>query len=497
MSLSYQSTRGGEAGVTASQAILKGLADDGGLFMPTTIPALDVPVERLAGMTYQETAYEVMKLFLTDFTEEELKGCIEKAYDSKFDTEEIAPLAKADGAYFLELYHGSTIAFKDMALSILPHLMTTAAKKNHVDQEIVILTATSGDTGKAAMAGFADVPGTRIIVFYPKDGVSKVQELQMRTQKGENTSVVAIHGNFDDAQTGVKKIFADKDLAAELADRGFQFSSANSINIGRLVPQIVYYVYAYAKLFENGEIEKDETINVTVPTGNFGNILAAYFAKRMGLPIKTLICASNDNKVLYDFFTTGTYDRKREFILTNSPSMDILISSNLERLIYLSAGCDASVSAALMRELSENGSYTVTDEMRRFMEDFVGGYADQKQNADTIRRIFKDTGYLVYTHTGVAAAVYYDYANRTGDTAKTVIASTASPFKFSRSVMEAVQGADETGAMDEFAVVDALSSLSGVPVPQAVEEIRTAPVRHNLECDVDRMKDTVKGILKI
>ena len=406
MSLSYQSTRGGEAGVTASQAILKGLADDGGLFMPNMIPALDVPVERLAGMTYQETAYEVMKLFLTDFTEEELKGCIEKAYDSKFDTEEIAPLAKADGAYFLELYHGSTIAFKDMALSILPHLMTTAAKKNHVDQEIVILTATSGDTGKAAMAGFADVPGTRIIVFYPKDGVSKVQELQMRTQKGENTSVVAIHGNFDDAQTGVKKIFADKDLAAELADRGFQFSSANSINIGRLVPQIVYYVYAYAKLFENGEIEKDETINVTVPTGNFGNILAAYFAKRMGLPIKTLICASNDNKVLYDFFTTGTYDRKREFILTNSPSMDILISSNLERLIYLSAGSDASVSAALMRELSEKGCYTVTDEMRRFMEDFVGGYADQKQNADTIRRIFKDTGYLVDTHTGVAAAVY-------------------------------------------------------------------------------------------
>ncbi len=497
MGLSYQSTRGGEAGVTASQAILKGLADDGGLFMPTEIPALDVPVERLAGMTYQETAYEVMKLFLTDFTEEELKGCIAKAYDSKFDTEEIAPLAKADGAYFLELYHGSTIAFKDMALSILPHLMTTAARKNQVDKEIVILTATSGDTGKAAMAGFADVPGTRIIVFYPKDGVSKVQELQMRTQKGENTSVVAIHGNFDDAQTGVKKIFADKNLAAELADRGYQFSSANSINIGRLVPQIVYYVYAYAKLFENGEIEKDEVINVTVPTGNFGNILAAYFAKRMGLPIKTLICASNDNKVLYDFFTTGTYDRKRQFILTNSPSMDILISSNLERLIYLSAGCDGSVCAALMRELSEKGSYTVTDEMRRFMADFAGGYADQQENADTIRRIFKDTGYLVDTHTGVAATVYHSYAQHSGDQAKTVIASTASPFKFSRSVMEAIQGADETAAMDEFAVVDALSSLSGVPVPQAVEEIRTAPIRHDLECDVQGMTDTVRGILKI
>lgn len=497
MVLSYQSTRGGEAGVTASQAILKGLACDGGLFMPTEIPALDVPVERLAGMTYQETAYEVMKLFLTDFTEEELKGCIARAYDSKFDTEEIAPLAKADGAYFLELYHGSTIAFKDMALSILPHLMTVAAKKNQVDKEIVILTATSGDTGKAAMAGFADVPGTRIIVFYPKDGVSKVQELQMRTQKGANTSVVAIHGNFDDAQTGVKKLFGDKALEAKLAENGYQFSSANSINIGRLVPQIVYYVYAYAKLFENGEIEKGEEINVTVPTGNFGNILAAYFAKRMGLPIKTLICASNDNKVLYDFFTTGTYDRKREFILTNSPSMDILISSNLERLIYMSTGCDAAANAALMRDLSENGSYTVTGDMRRFMADFAGGYATQQENADTIRRIFEDTGYLVDTHTGVAATVYGSYSEKTGDMAKTVIASTASPYKFSRSVMEAIAGPDKISGLDEFAVVDALSRLSGVPVPSAVEEIRNAEIRHNLECDVDKMEDTVKGILNI
>ena len=325
MGLTYQSTRGRETGVPASMAILKGLAEDGGLFMPTEIPELDVPMEKLGTMTYQETAYEVMKLFLTDYSPEELKDCITKAYDSKFDTEEIAPLAKADGAYFLELYHGSTIAFKDMALSILPHLMTTAAKKNRVDKEIVVLTATSGDTGKAAMAGFADVPGTRIIVFYPKDGVSKVQELQMRTQKGANTNVVAINGNFDDAQTGVKKLFGDKSLEALLESKGFQFSSANSINIGRLVPQIVYYVYAYARLLANEEIAGGEQINVVVPTGNFGNILAAYFAKRMGVPIKTLICASNDNKVLYDFFTTGTYDRKRDFILTNSPSMDILI----------------------------------------------------------------------------------------------------------------------------------------------------------------------------
>ncbi|MEG0216483.1 MAG: threonine synthase, partial [Hungatella sp.] len=334
MNVSYQSTRGGQQGTTASAAILQGLAEDGGLFMPTEIPTLDLSMKQLSEMTYQETAYEVMKLFLTDFTQAELQACIDQAYDSKFDTEVIAPLVKAEGAYYLELFHGSTIAFKDMALSILPYLMTTAAKKNQAEHEIVILTATSGDTGKAAMAGFADVEGTRIIVFYPKDGVSKVQELQMVTQKGKNTAVVAIHGNFDDAQTGVKEIFADKEFAHRLEEAGFQLSSANSINIGRLVPQIVYYVYAYAKLLSHGEIADGEWINVTVPTGNFGNILAAYFAKQMGVPIKTLICASNDNKVLYDFFATGIYDRNREFILTSSPSMDILISSNLERLLY-------------------------------------------------------------------------------------------------------------------------------------------------------------------
>ena len=497
MGLTYQSTRGRETGVPASMAILKGLAEDGGLFMPTEIPELDVPMEKLGTMTYQETAYEVMKLFLTDYSPEELKDCITKAYDSKFDTEEIAPLAKADGAYFLELYHGSTIAFKDMALSILPHLMTTAARKNRVDKEIVVLTATSGDTGKAAMAGFADVPGTRIIVFYPKDGVSKVQELQMRTQKGANTNVVAINGNFDDAQTGVKKLFGDKSLEALLESKGFQFSSANSINIGRLVPQIVYYVYAYARLLANEEIAGGEQINVVVPTGNFGNILAAYFAKRMGVPIKTLICASNDNKVLYDFFTTGTYDRKRDFILTNSPSMDILISSNLERLIYLSTGCDARANKALMQDLSVKGSYTVTEDMRAFMSDFAGGFATQEENAAAIKRIFDSTGYLIDTHTGVAAAVYGDYRAKSGDTAKTVIASTASPYKFSDSVMEAIAGPESIRGKDGFEVVDALSSLCGVDVPAAVEEIRHAPIRHNTECDVDKMEATVKAILGI
>ena len=494
MAINYSSTRGGENNVTASMAILKGLAADGGLFMPDHIPALDCSLEELSHKTYQEVAYAVMKQFLTDFTEEELKTCIERAYDSKFDTEEIAPLVKAEGAYYLELFHGSTIAFKDMALSILPHLMTVSAKKNHAENTIVILTATSGDTGKAAMAGFADVEGTRIIVFYPKDGVSRVQELQMLTQKGANTSVVGISGNFDDAQSGVKKIFGDKEFAKELAGRGYQLSSANSINIGRLVPQVVYYVYAYAKLLENGEIENGEKINVTVPTGNFGNILAAYFAKQMGVPIDKLICASNDNKVLYDFFKTGVYDKNRPFILTSSPSMDILISSNLERLIYLSTDCDAEETKKRMEELSKDGKYSVTDEMRARMADFVGGYADQAANAAEIKRLYDETGYMIDTHTGVASCVYHNYVKETGDTKKTVIASTASPYKFSRSVMEAIFGSEE--GKGEFELIDEMEKASGVKIPQAIEEIRKAEIRHNRQCKPEEMEKTVSEILQ-
>lgn len=494
MNINYSSTRGGETNTSASQAILKGLADDGGLFMPAQIPVLDKPLGELSGLSYQELAYEVMKLFLTDFTEEELKNCIASAYDEKFDTEEIAPLAKADGAYYLELFHGSTIAFKDMALSILPHLMMTAAKKNHVNNEIVILTATSGDTGKAAMAGFADVKGSRIIVFYPKDGVSRVQELQMLTQSGDNTSVVGISGNFDDAQNGVKEIFQDKEFAKELAGKGYQLSSANSINIGRLVPQVVYYVYAYGKLLENGEIAEGERINIAVPTGNFGNILAAYLAKQMGLPVNKLICASNDNKVLYDFFQTGSYDKKRDFILTSSPSMDILISSNLERLIYLSSGCDAVKTGELMRDLSKDGAYTVTEEMRERLSDFVGGFATQEQNASEIKRLYDETGYLIDTHTGVASYVYRSYKKETGDQTKTVIASTASPYKFSKSVMEAIAG--HVDGKDEFELIDEMEKASGVAVPNAIEEIRHAKIRHNRQCDAGEMKSVVSEILK-
>ena len=415
MELMYSSTRNSEKKITASQAILKGLADDGGLFVPESIPTLDVSLEELAKMSYQETAYAVMKKFFTDFTEEELKNCINKAYDSKFDTTEIAPLVSADGAYYLELFHGSTIAFKDMALSILPHLLITAARKNNVKNDIVILTATSGDTGKAALAGFADVEGTKIIVFYPKNGVSLIQEKQMVTQKGKNTFVVGINGNFDQAQTGVKQMFGDKALAAEMDAAGYQFSSANSINIGRLVPQVVYYVYAYAKMYANGAIAKDEKINVVVPTGNFGNILAAFYAKNMGLPIGKLICASNENKVLYDFFSTGTYDKNREFILTSSPSMDILISSNLERLIYNIAGNDAAKNAELMKQLQTTGKYDITADMKNKLDDFYGNYTSEQETAEVIKALYEKTGYIIDTHTAVAAGVYGKYKAQTGD----------------------------------------------------------------------------------
>ncbi|MDY4820647.1 MAG: threonine synthase, partial [Lachnospiraceae bacterium] len=438
-------------------------------------------------------AYEVMKLFLTDFTEEELKQCINNAYDSKFDTEVIAPLVEAEGAYYLELFHGATIAFKDMALSILPHLLITSAKKNQVKNEIVILTATSGDTGKAALAGFAGVKGTKIIVFYPKHGVSPIQEKQMVTQKGDNTCVIGITGNFDDAQTGVKKLFGDKELATEMDKAGYQFSSANSINIGRLVPQIVYYVYAYAQLLKEGRIADGEAINVVVPNGNFVNILAAFYAKNMGLPIKKLICASNDNKVLYDFFETGVYDRNREFVLTTSPSMDILISSNLERLIYRIAGNDAEKNAALMAALSGQGKYEITAEMKEKLADFYGNYATEKETAATIKELYEETGYVIDTHTAVATTVYNKYKAQTKDEAKTVIASTASPFKFTRSVMEAID--EKYADMDDFALVDELSKLANVKVPNAIEEIRTAPVLHDRVCDKEEMKAVVKEFL--
>lgn len=495
MDILYRNTRGIGEPIKASQAILQGLAEGGGLFVPTVFPKLDKSVKELAEMDYRGVAYEVMKLFFTDYTEEELRGCIDRAYDDKFDTEEIAPLVEADHAYYMELFHGATIAFKDMALSILPHLMTTAAKKNNRTDEIVILTATSGDTGKAALAGFADVPGTRIIVFYPKNGVSRVQELQMVTEKGKNTTVIGVLGNFDDCQTGVKKMFTDEKLKADMAQRGMTFSSANSINIGRLVPQVAYYVFAYTRLLKEERIQDGEAINFVVPTGNFGNILACYYAKKLGLPVAKMICASNENKVLYDFFETGTYDMRRKFILTSSPSMDILISSNLERLIYHSAGNDAAKNAELMNQLKTDGVYKITDEMKKEMSDFVPGFASEDDTAAEIRTLYERTGYVIDTHTAVASSVYRSYREKSGDATPTVIVSTASPFKFARSVMSAVRGTEDT--RDDFAIIDDLAKTANVAEPPAIREIRTAPVRHNTVCEIGDMQKEVRGVLGI
>jgi threonine synthase len=495
-SVFYKSTRDSSLHVSASQAVLQGLSHDGGLFIPDHIPELDKTMTELSGMEYNEVAYEVMKLFLTDYSEADLKECISKAYAKEhFDTRPIVPLAEVGDAYYIELFHGPTIAFKDMALQILPYLMTTAARMNDEKDEIVILTATSGDTGKAALAGFADVKGTRIMVFYPKDGVSHIQEKQMVTQKGDNTCVVGIHGNFDDAQTGVKKLFGDRELEKEMKARHLRFSSANSINIGRLVPQVVYYVYTYAHLVAEGKINDGDRINATVPTGNFGNILAAYFAKNMGVPIAKLICASNENKVLFDFFRTGTYDRNREFILTKSPSMDILISSNLERLIYMTADGDSDRCRKLMEQLSGDGRYTITDEMNSKLSDFYGGYASEDECAQMIHDTYADCGYIMDTHTAVAAAVYKKYRAETGDKTVTVIASTASPYKFAESVMCAVDPSYK--GLNDIQLIDRLSENSGTRIPKAIKELASAPVRHKGVCESNEMKAAVKKFLDI
>lgn len=492
MTLVYQSTRDEKNTVTASQAILQGLATDGGLFTPVSYPQVELDFDTLKDASYQEVAKLVLSAFLDDFTAEELDYCISHAYDSKFDTPAIAPLVKLDGQYNLELFHGSTIAFKDMALSILPYFMTTAAKKHGLENKIVILTATSGDTGKAAMAGFADVPGTEIIVFYPKDGVSKVQELQMTTQTGDNTYVIAIDGNFDDAQTNVKHMFNDEALRDKLAANKMQFSSANSMNIGRLVPQVVYYVYAYAQLVKTDQITAGEKVNFTVPTGNFGNILAAFYAKQIGLPVGKLICASNENNVLTDFFKTHVYDKKREFKVTTSPSMDILVSSNLERLIFHLLGNDALKTKELMESLVATGQYQLSDFDADILDLFAAAYADEAETAAEIKRVYEASDYIEDPHTAVASAVYQKYRTQTGDTAKTVIASTASPYKFPVVAVEAVTG--ETG-LGDFEALEKLHALSGVPVPPAVDGLETAPVRHRTSVAAQDMQAAVEDYL--
>ena len=492
MTLVYQSTRDANNTVTASQAILQGLATDGGLFTPISYPQVELDFTKLKDASYQEVAKLILSAFLDDFTDQELNDCINNAYDSKFDTPEIAPLVKLNGQYNLELFHGATVAFKDMALSILPHLMTTAAKKHGLKNKIVILTATSGDTGKAAMAGFADVPGTEIIVFYPKDGVSKVQELQMTTQTGDNTHVVAIEGNFDDAQTNVKSMFNDAVLRERLAAHKLQFSSANSMNIGRLVPQIVYYVYAYAQLVKAGQIVAGDKINFTVPTGNFGNILAAYYAKQIGLPVGKLICASNENNVLTDFFKTQVYDKKRSFKVTSSPSMDILVSSNLERLIFHLLGNSAEKTADLMKSLNQHGQYELTDFDPAILELFAAEYATEVETAAEIKRVYKASDYIEDPHTAVASAVYQKYRTATGDETTTVIASTASPYKFPVVAVEAVTG--QTGLSD-FEALPKLHELSGVAVPPAVDGLENAQVRHKTTVAADQMQAAVESYL--
>lgn len=492
MTLVYQSTRDANNTVTASQAILQGLATDGGLFTPISYPQLELDFAKLKDASYQEVAKLILSAFLDDFTDQELNDCINNAYDSKFDTPEIAPLVKLNGQYNLELFHGATIAFKDMALSILPHLMTTAAKKHGLENKIVILTATSGDTGKAAMAGFADVPGTEIIVFYPKNGVSKVQELQMTTQTGNNTHVVAIEGNFDDAQTNVKRMFNDAALRERLAAHKLQFSSANSMNIGRLVPQIVYYVYAYAQLVKTGQIQAGEAVNFAVPTGNFGNILAAYYAKQIGLPVGKLICASNENNVLTDFFKTQVYDKKRSFKVTSSPSMDILVSSNLERLIFHLLGNNAGKTADLMKSLNQHGQYELTDFDPAILELFAAEYATEAETAAEIKRVYEASDYIEDPHTAVASAVYQKYRTAAGDETTTVVASTASPYKFPVVAVEAVTG--QTGLSD-FEALTKLHEISGIAVPSAVSNLETAQIRHKTTVAADQMQAAVESYL--
>ena len=444
--MKFRSTRGYEREMTGAEAVIQGIAPDRGLFVPTEIPEMPFDIAEMQGNSYQEVAKAIIGLFFDDYTEEEMQRCIDGAYDGKFEAEEIVPVVKAGDAWFLELYHGKTAAFKDMALSILPYLLTTAMKKQQEDKKICILTATSGDTGKAALEGFADVEGTEIIVFFPNHGVSQIQQKQMTSQEGSNVHVFAIEGNFDDAQTGVKNIFQDESVHEALLKEGVKLSSANSINIGRLVPQITYYVYSYIKLLEQGALKCGDPVNVVVPTGNFGNILAAYYAKRMGLPVKKLICASNRNNVLTDFLRTGVYDTNRAFYQTNSPSMDILVSSNLERLLYHLSGEDAGEIRRLMADLDEKGRYEVPDSIRAGLSAFSAGFADVEETDQTIGAMYRENHYLFDTHTAVAYKVYEDYRRSTGDETPTLIASTASAYKFASSVAESLAFRRQTGS---------------------------------------------------
>ena len=496
--LQYTSTRSGGVRLSSAEAIVRGIAEDGGLYVPEYIPLIDRSFGELSDLDYRELSIYILGKFLTDFTSAEIKYCTDRAYDEKFDTPEIAPLKKIGDMFFLELHHGATSAFKDMALSVLPHLLTIAAKKTGIDGEIVILTATSGDTGKAALESFADVSGTRIIVFYPDSGVSLVQERQMVTQEGKNTFVCGIEGNFDDAQNGVKSIFNDREFNKLCHENNFMFSSANSINVGRLLPQIVYYVGAYLKLMKMGEIGEGEGINIVVPTGNFGNILAAYYARCMGLPVRKLICASNENNVLYDFINTGVYNRLRDLKMTISPSMDILISSNLERLVYDLCNKDPKKLRQLFEDLAESGSFTISSEMQKKMEDFWGGFATDIQTISAIKDSYVKYNYLIDTHTAVGYFVYRCYTEENDERTKTVIASTASPFKFPASVVRAVVDDFRIySQLNEFELLEKCAELTGFEIPGPLRDIGNRKILHDSTCKIDGMKDFVAGVLGI
>lgn len=490
--MNYVSTRNNDIKVTAAQAIASGISEEGGLFLPCSIPTLSpADFNKLSELDYKGRAAYVLKMFLSDFTAEEIEYCVNGAYTGSFDNENPAPIAVlGESTNILELWHGPTCAFKDLALQLLPYLLTTSSKKVSSGKKTVILVATSGDTGKAALEGFKDVPNTEIIVFYPSDGVSNIQKLQMASQKGDNVHVCAIHGNFDDAQSGVKKIFTDKDVKKLLADNGMEFSSANSINWGRLAPQIVYYISAYCDMLKKGD-DLSDGFNIVVPTGNFGNILAAYYAKSMGVPVNKLICASNANKVLTDFIETGVYDKNRDFYTTVSPSMDILISSNLERMLYILSGGDAEYIAKIQSELSSKGRFEVTSEIRQKMQElFYGGYCDDSATVKTIEKTFKEYGYLCDTHTAVAVNVYNKYVQETNDNRPAVIASTASPYKFAQSVLPAVC---EDSAEDEFQTVHLLSKATATEIPEPIAALESAEVRFK---DIYEKQDMYTAVCK-
>lgn len=489
---SYESTRNSNIKSSASKAVLKGIADDGGLYIMRDLDKKKVDIEKLRGKNYKEIARIVLELMLDDFSKEKIKECVEKAYTNKFSAKEITPVVKVGHSFITELFHGPTSAFKDVALSILPHLVTTSYEMNDMNGDVIILTATSGDTGKAALEGFKDVKGTKIIVFYPDGGVSQVQKSQMITQEGSNTYVCAIKGNFDDAQTGVKKIFTNEKLIKDLAESNKIFSSANSINVGRLVPQIVYYFYTYMKLVEDGEIKLNDKINFSVPTGNFGNILAGYYAKTLGLPINKLICASNENNVLYDFIKTGVYDRNRTFYKTISPSMDILVSSNLERLLYFISGKNNEIVKKLMDDLNKTGKYEINKEMKQKLDtEFYACCVLKEETQKTIKETHEKYGYLLDTHTSVAFKALEDYKNETGDNTVSVVLSTASPYKFSRSVYESLFGESDK---NEFVIMYELSEKTGVQIPENLQGLENKRVLHESVCEIKGMEEYVRTI---